>query len=281
MSRWRELKLLQLQCSTFELFYSRGRFGRYSIYLQLAIGFVILASTALSIWETVPTNSLEDHRFLAFCQDLFGVLFLVEYIARLWIAPIRYPEHSPFRARIKKAFTFSMLVDLLVILPFLMPFAFALDITSLRVFRLLRIMRIARFGRFSKSMAMMGHVIRKSAPELYVTLAIAIILLLVAATGIYHFERDAQPETFSSIPQSIWWALNALTGIYYGDVYPLTLGGKVFAGLVALLGVAIVALPAGIIASGLIEAVAKTKRPAAPKLCPHCSEPIFDLDKSA
>jgi voltage-gated potassium channel len=272
---------MRLQRAIFDLFERRGAIARHSRFLYAFLGLAIVASTALSIWETVPENDVATSRVLSFFQDFFGLVFLAEYLARLWIAPLQLPGESAARSRVRVFLRPMMVIDLLVILPFVLPYMFSLDITVLRIFRLVRVLRIARFGRFSKSMNMVAGVLQKSMPELVVSLALSFGLLVIAATGIYHFEREAQPQVFVSIPQSIWWAVNALTGIWYGDVYPVTFGGKAFAAMISLLGVGTIALPAGILATGIMEAVEKAKKPSAPELCPHCQEPIFEDRKAS
>ena len=122
---------------------------------------------------------------------------------------------------------------------------------------------------------MMGRVLRKKRSELLLTLFVVIILLIVAASLMYEVENKAQPELFGSIPQAMWWAVITLTTVGYGDVYPLTPLGKLMNAAIALLGIGLFALPAGIISSGMVEELRRKKEKAVK--CPKCGE-IIKID---
>ena len=129
----------------------------------------------------------------------------------------------------------------------------------LRAFRLIRLTRLLKLARYNKAMARLGLAMKIAREDLLVSLGATCIMLFVASFGIYQFENSVQPEKFGSVFDSLWWALSTLTTVGYGDVYPMTLGGKVFTGLVLMIGLGIVALPAGIIASSLTEARERQK----------------------
>jgi voltage-gated potassium channel len=147
------------------------------------------------------------------------------------------------------------MIDLLAILPFfLFAYGITLNLIILRAFRLLRLVRIIKLGRYSKSLSRMVLAMKIAREDLFLALAATLIMLLVASFGIYQFENPVQPEKFSSVFESLWWALATLTTVGYGDIYPITSGGRIFTGFILMLGLGIVALPAGIIASSLTEA---------------------------
>jgi voltage-gated potassium channel len=147
------------------------------------------------------------------------------------------------------------MIDLLAILPFfLFAYGITLNLIILRAFRLLRLVRILKLGRYSKSLSRMVLAMKIAKEDLLLALAATLIMLLVASFGIYQFENPVQPEKFSSVFESLWWALATLTTVGYGDIYPITLGGRIFTGFILMIGLGIVALPAGIIASSLTEA---------------------------
>jgi len=147
------------------------------------------------------------------------------------------------------------MIDLLAILPFyLVTFGFTFDLIMLRSFRLLRLVKILKFGRYNQSLLRISLALKIGKEDLLLALAATFIMLLVASFGIYQFENPAQPEQFGSVFESLWWALSTLTTVGYGDVFPITAGGKVFTGIILMIGLGIVALPAGIIASSLSEA---------------------------
>jgi voltage-gated potassium channel len=189
--------------------------------------------------------------------DLLGVLelaivaiFSIEYLLRILVS------------QDKKRFIFSMwgVIDLLAILPFYFFFlGLEFDLVMLRAFRLIRLTRLLKLARYNKAMARLGLAMKIAREDLLVSLGATCIMLFVASFGIYQFENSVQPEKFGSVFDSLWWALSTLTTVGYGDVYPMTLGGKVFTGLVLMIGLGIVALPAGIIASSLTEARERQK----------------------
>jgi voltage-gated potassium channel len=134
-----------------------------------------------------------------------------------------------------------------------------LDGRFIRILRLFRIVRIFKLGRNNPSLRLFGKAIYAVKSELYFTLFLATLLILFSASAMYYLENDAQPEKYSSITESIWWATISLTTVGYGDVYPVTFGGKIFATLISLVGIAIVAIPTGIISASFVEQINKKK----------------------
>jgi voltage-gated potassium channel len=149
-------------------------------------------------------------------------------------------------------------VDLLALVPTMLAIE-GLDLRSLRVLRILRMLTILRLGRYSTGMQLMARVLWTRRGELGALLLIVVVVLLCAATVMYYLECEAQPEVFASIPHSLWWAIITLTTVGYGDAAPITVAGKLVGGLVALLGVGVVAMPAGILASGLNDELARVR----------------------
>ena len=135
-----------------------------------------------------------------------------------------------------------------------------LDGRFIRILRLFRIVRIFKLGRNNPSLKLFGKAIYSVKSELYFTLFLATLLILFSASAMYYLENDAQPEKYSSITESIWWATISLTTVGYGDVYPVTLGGKIFATLISLVGIGIVAIPTGIISASFVEQINKKKK---------------------
>ena len=223
-------------------------------------------------------------------NDVYGVFFKVfeavsilvftlEYSLRIWTADYLYPHLSPFKARLKFVFSFLGLVDLLAILPFFLPLFFKTDLRIIRALRLVRLMRIFKLTRHSKSLKMIGEVLKETRYDLMVTIFATIIMLIVASTLMFSLENEAQPEAFDNIGQSLWWAVATLTTVGYGDIYPITGMGKLLSGVIALLGIGIVALPTGIISSAFVEKIRERKkekeegRPVVHN-CPHCGEKL-------
>ena len=204
--------------------------------------------------------------------ELFSiVVFSLEYSVRVWLADLQYSNLSPTRARLKYAFSFLGIIDLLSILPFYLPFLFALDLRIVRILRLLRLLRILKLNRHSKSLQLIIKVIKKTKNDILVTVFMVFILLVLSSTLMYGIENDAQPEAFNNIGQALWWAVATLTTVGYGDIYPVTALGKLLSSIIALLGIGIVALPTGIISSAYVEEVQKRKQICE---CPHCGKEI-------
>ncbi len=215
------------------------RFGRG---IALFIYGLIIASAVIIALETLPDLSPAMNSFLVMSEFVILCIFVVEYVLRLTCSesPLRY------------AFSFWGLVDFVAIVPALL-FLFP-DLTSVRALRLLRILRILKLFKANRALDRIARAVKRARAEFGIFFFIAVVALYLAAVGIYHFEHEAQPDGFSSIPESLWWAIATLTTVGYGDVYPITTGGRLFTGMVLLIGIGIVAVPAGLITAALAEA---------------------------
>ena len=219
---------------------------------------LILLNTAAVMAATVTRIHQQWHAEL-FAFEVFSVtVFSLEYVARVWSsisAPQtavhrKAPYTKPWQQRLRYIFTPMALVDLAAILPFFLSMFVLFD---LRILRVLRLARLIKLGRYSRSINLLYTVIRKELRVLAAAVSVLIIVMILAATGMYYIEQRAQPDAFGSIPAALWWAINTLTTVGYGDVTPITPLGKVFSGVITILGVGIFALPAGILASRLSE----------------------------
>jgi voltage-gated potassium channel len=152
------------------------------------------------------------------------------------------------------------LIDLLAVLPFYLPVVIPIDLRFLRVLRLIRVFRVLKFARYSDSLQMLGRVLKKKKAELIITFFVVFLLLIIASSLIFEFEKEAQPEKFYSIPGAMWWAVMTITTVGYGDIYPITIVGKILSSFIALTGIGLFAIPAGIISSGLIEEIQHKKQ---------------------
>ncbi len=213
---------------------------------------LIILNVAAFAAETVP--SLEDAyraEFLTF--EVFSVaIFTVEYLARLWVA-VEVPflkRLSPGRARISMMRRPSLIIDLLAILPFYFAQMFAID---LRILRILRLLRFLKLSRYSPAMHTLIRVLSNERRALMGALLLLAAAVLFAASGMYYIEHDHQPDKFGSVPHSMWWAITTLTTVGYGDVAPITPLGRMFGGIVMVVGLCILALPVAIISSGFAQ----------------------------
>lgn len=213
---------------------------------------LILTATATAVAETEPTVFEGNQAAFRTLEAVFGTLFLVEYVARLWIA-VELPAYQERRfPRLRYAMSPAAIIDLLAILPALL-FVVGSETFLLRLVRLLRILRIAKLGRLSRAWANLARAVSSRRSELFLTLALAALAMLLSSTLLYLAEGVAQPDKFGSIPRAFWWAVVTLTTVGYGDVFPITVLGKLFAALVALSGIGLIALPTSILAAAFSE----------------------------
>ena len=197
----------------------------------------ILVSLVLFSVETLPTLSPDVRQWLWFAEAVTVAIFTAEYVLRLVAAD------SPPRF----AVSFFGIIDLIAILPFYL--SLGVDLRSIRVLRVLRLVRIA--ARYMRALERFRRATAMVREELVLFAGIALMLMYLSAVGIYYFENDSQPDHFASVFHSLWWAVVTLTTVGYGDVYPVTVGGRVFTFVVLFLGLGVVAVPTGLIASAL------------------------------
>ena len=148
------------------------------------------------------------------------------------------------------------------------------DLRFLRILRLSRFLRILKVNRYTNSLKLIWSVIKEKKSELIVTGFATLLLLIIASFIMYNIEGEKQPDVFPNILASFWWAIATLTTVGYGDVYPITGLGKFISGLIALMGIGLVALPTGIISSGFIKRLEKQKKDEE-IICPHCGKRIL------
>ncbi|QIK96316.1 ion transporter [Sphingomonas sp. HDW15A] len=242
---------------------ARGEFG-LSLVNKTLVLFIIVAS-ALAILETEETIAGGYPEFFRGAELLFGFIFSIEYLLRLWVAP-ENPQWAKHRySRLRYAFSAPAIIDFLAIVPTLASLGPGGGSLLLRFFRILRILRLAKLGRMSHALHDLGRAVHERRHELILTVGIAGFVLLVASTLMYWAEADAQPEKFGSIPRSMWWCIITLTTVGYGDAYPVTVLGKMLSGLVAIAGIGLIAMPTGILAAAFSDVVQR-RREAAAKL---------------
>ena len=183
-------------------------------------------------------------------------IFSFEYLYRIRLAYLDQRMKGVW----KYVFSTFGLIDLISILPFYLNQFVKVDGRFLRILRLFRLTRIFKLGRDSSSLKLFIKALKGVKNELKFTLFLSALAILFSASAIYYLENDAQPEKFSSITESIWWATVSLATVGYGDVYPITAGGKIFASIISLIGIGIVAIPTGIISASFVEEIYLLRR---------------------
>lgn len=253
-----------MRASIFSALNSEGPLGK-------AIGTILLVSIGVSI-ATVVLESVEwiegaYGAMLEGINNVVVVIFLAEYLMRVWTC-VEIPQYRhPVLGRIRYVITPMMIIDLLAIAPVLV-IGLGMDLRSLRLFRTVRLFRILKIARYVRALEHIRRVMHAKREQLAMTIGIVLFLLLVTSSLMYELEHDAQPQAFSSIPATMWWAVASLTTVGYGDLYPITPLGKLLAAISAVLGVGLVALPAGILASGFSQEAQEN----IPPQCPHCGK---------
>ena len=224
--------------------------------LNWLIMTIIAVNVAAVILESVAEIQAEHAVRFRQLEVASIAVFTVEYLVRLWVAVENPAYAAGWRGRLRYALTPMALVDLVAVLPFYLGFLVDLDTRILRALRLLRVFKLARH---STAMDLLLTVIRNEAATVASSMFVMLIIIVLAASGIYLIERDVQPEAFRNIPEAMWWAAVTLTTVGYGDVVPVTVAGKIFGLLITIAGVGMVALPAGILASGFSQELQKRR----------------------
>jgi voltage-gated potassium channel len=234
---------------------------------------LIILNVIAVILETEPMIYSRYGHFFRYFDIVSVVIFTIEYVLRVWSATHEKKYHHWLWGRIRYMLTWEALIDLAAILPFYLHVLKAFDLRVLRILRLLRMLRIFRLTGYMKSAKMISNVFRSRIQELLISLLLTIGLIIIASCVMYFAEHAAQPEKFPSIISTLWWSVVTLTTIGYGDIVPVTIIGKILTAIIALAGVALLALPAGIITSGFLEESRKMKKPKI-HVCPHCGQPL-------
>ncbi len=208
---------------------------------DLVIQTLIVLSLITFMLETLPDLDARTRRVLSVIEVITVIIFTVEYLLRVIVAD----------KKLKYVFSFYGLIDLLAILPFYI--TSGIDLRAIRIFRLFRLFRAFKLVRYSKAVRLFRLAIKEIKEELILYLVLTLVLLFVASIGIYYFENEAQPEKFKSIFHCMWWAISTLTTVGYGDVYPITLGGRIFTAIILLIGLGLIAVPSGLIASAFTK----------------------------
>ena len=253
----------------YEIFDARPEDAGFERAVNFALLALIVANVAAVILETVASIRAAYGRFFDTFETFSVIVFSIEYVLRLWSCTSDPRFAGTVAGRARFATSFMPMVDLVSILPSLIPGGF-LDLRFMRVLRLLRLARMLKVARYSQSLQTLGRVLRAKRSELAVTAIAGGILLICASSLMYFAENDAQPQQFSSIPAAMWWGVETLTTVGYGDLYPVTPLGKVMGSVIAVLGIGLFALPAGILASGFSNELQRK----GPKACPHCGAAI-------
>ena len=210
--------------------------------LELFIQALILFSLLTFSLETLPNLSEKEKHWLYISEIVTIAIFTIEYLTRLILS----------KRKLSYIFSFFGIIDLIAFLPFYI--GLGIDLRSLRAVRFVRLLRLFKMARYSKALQRFHRAFIISKEEIILFFFSACIMLYLAGVGIYYCEHEAQPKVFASVFDGLWWAVATLTTVGYGDCYPVTAGGKIFTFFILLIGLGIISVPTGMVASALSKA---------------------------
>lgn len=243
-NEWRHRCFVQLDPSAWR----SGGLSPTNRFLTTAI----VLSVVIAILDSEPLINQRWGLEMAWLERILGLVFVVEYLLRAWACVESHAYQDGWIGRLRYLRTPTALIDLLALSPMLLTFI-GNEAYIFRLFRMLRILRLARLGRFSSSLQLLTEAVSSRRYELGMSVMLTGFLLLVSSTVLYVVEGGTQPEAFGSIPRTMWWAIVTLTTVGYGDAYPITVIGRICAGLTAVAGIGVIAMPTGILASAFSD----------------------------
>lgn len=242
----------------FDIIQIGNKFDFLSTAFDVMISFLIVLSICVTFLQTF--DDLSRYRGLLGRIELVTIIvFVIEYGLRLWTAGYLYDVKRPVLSAFKFMTSFYGIVDLLTIISYFMPFVFTNGFVALRMLRVVRIMRLFKLNSTYDAFNVITEVLKEKKNQIISSVFMIVILMLASSMCMYSLEHDAQPESFSNAFSGIWWSVSTLLTVGYGDIYPVTIGGRIMAIIIAFLGVGMVAIPTGIISAGFVEEYTKIK----------------------
>ena len=242
--------------------------------VDITLMCLILLNVALIITDTfeLPPIAVTASGII---ENISVGVFTLEYLLRLWVADLSFPELSPFRARLRYLRTFAAVIDLVSLLPSYIS-AMSANFMVLRMLRVLRLLRAFKLNRYTHALHDIGEVFRKKASQLISSMLVVSFLMVISSVLMYDAEHEAQPEVFDNAFSGLWWAIATITTVGYGDIYPVTIVGRVMSAIIALLGIGLIAVPTGIITAGFSEQISQKRQAEEDEkeFCPYCGKKL-------
>lgn len=226
----------------------------FDIFISIMIIFSVVSTFMLTFSEL---ESLHD--ILYTIELVTIIVFVIEYVLRILTADFLYPNKTKNKAIFSFIFSLGGLIDLLTIVTFFLPVVFSSGLVAFRLLRVIRILRLFALTKDYDSFSVIYDVLIAKRKQLLSSIIMIFTLILMASLCMYSVEHDAQPETFKNGFSGIWWCVSAIFTVGYGDIAPITIGGRVLAVIITVLGVLLVAIPTGIISAGFVEHLSAIK----------------------
>ena len=240
--------------------------------INFSIILLIILNIVAVILETVKEIQVKYETFFHYFDLISVIIFTIEYVLRVWSCTNDPKYKHSIKGRLKYMLTPGAIIDLIAFLPYYLHAIFLFDLRMLRILRLLRLLRLFRLTAYTKSYQLILNVFKSRINELLLSFVLTFFLIIISSCVVYFAEHNLNP-LFSSIPTTLYWAVVTLTTAGYGDIAPITAWGRFFTSFILLAGVAMLALPAGIITSGFLDEMKRLKE-AKTFNCPHCGKPI-------
>ena len=251
-------------------------------WIGKVVNFLLVSLVFLNIFaviiQTEKGIALKYNTLFTVLEIISVVFFTIEYMLRAWVSNLHRTYNHAVLGRVKYMLSPIAIIDLLAILPFYLILVFPIDFKFITILRFFRLLRVFKLNRYSKALHTLWHVIVDKKEELVITFVTILGLLIVSSSLMYYIEHNSQPELFSSIPASMWWSVSTLTTVGYGDMVPITPFGKLLSACIAMLGIAMFALPAALLSSGFTEQIKIQSKRNNIHTCPHCLEKIDGKD---
>ena len=242
---------------------------------------VLILGSVVSVFMATFDMPPSVQEFMSWFDAIVSIIFTVEYALRLWTSDCLYPGRSMLQSRCRYVVSTMAVIDLLAILPFWIPMILPSTMLSLRALRLIRLLRILKLNRYFDAVRSIWDVIVDKKRELFGSIFFIALLMTISSLLMYSAEHDAQPEVFQNAFSGLWWAVATLTTVGYGDIYPITVAGRIFGAIIAFSGIAAVAIPTGIFSAGLSEKMQRNrKKDDSFDKCDECHRLILELTKA-
>ncbi len=225
---------------------------------DIMLMLLILTNLFISIYTTFD-SSKPYLGIMSTIEFITVVAFGIEYGLRLWTAEYLYPKLTKKKAIVKYIRSFNGIIDLLAFLPYFLPIFVPAGVVAFRMFRVVRIFRLFRINAYYDALNVIGDVIVSKKDQILSSVFIILVLMMASSLFMYSLENEAQPEVFQNAFSGFWWAVSTLLTVGYGDIYPITIPGRIFGIMITFLGVGMVAIPTGILSAGFVEQYTRLK----------------------